>query len=160
MGKTKYVGCKIDGCVEKHRSRGFCRKHYRIVIGEGKRRYQKVKNSPSLTNTYKEAIGRYRRTEVYRKSKAISDRKYYLANKKHILEYKAEWNELKRFGTSRKEILSRDNYKCTECHSPIVNDLVIHHINGKGRSTATPDNDLANLTTLCRSCHMRIHMAD
>lgn len=157
MGKIKYVGCKVEGCLNPHRSRGYCRKHYRQITGECKRRYLKVKSDSKLLGVLKNAVSRYRKTDAYRQSKAKSDKKYYESNIKKIKEYKSEWNELKRFGIKREIILKRDNYKCTHCSSPIIDDLIIHHIDGKGRSTDTPNNDLSNLITLCRACHIIIH---
>lgn len=160
MSNIKYVGCKINGCDGEHRSRGYCRKHYRQLIGEGKRRYQKVKNNTALLSSTKEAIKEYRKTIAYRNSKKKSDKKYYERNMKKIKEYKTEWNELQRFGIKREVILQRDNYKCTKCLTPIVGELIVHHINNKGRAVEIPDNDLSNLITLCRSCHMNVHLHD
>lgn len=157
MGRTKYIGCKIEKCLEPHRSRGFCRKHYRIAIGEGKKRYLRVKESPYLLKTARDAQVRYRTTETYREHKKTHDKTYYEKHKEAIKVYKSEWNETKRFGVERDTILKRDGYKCTNCKHPIIAELVIHHIDGQGRSTNTPNNNPDNLVTLCRSCHMKIH---
>jgi len=59
------------------------------------------------------------------------------------------------FGGNRKAALQRDNYKCTCCGTP--DDLVVHHIDGNGRGSKNPNNNLENLKTLCRPCHAREH---
>lgn len=57
------------------------------------------------------------------------------------------------------EVYEKCDRKCIECGE--VNDLTIHHLNGKGRNFANkglkPDNNLNNLIVLCRSCHGRLH---
>lgn len=60
---------------------------------------------------------------------------------------------LKRFGRNPKIIYKRDKFKCVICGSK--NDLTIDHIDGNGRHSKKPNNDLNNLRTLCRSCHGR-----
>lgn len=59
------------------------------------------------------------------------------------------------FGGNHETVLQRDNYKCTCCGSP--EKLVVHHLDGNGRGSENPNNDLGNLQTLCRSCHARVH---
>jgi 5-methylcytosine-specific restriction endonuclease McrA len=153
---TTSLNCVI--CGNKVHARNMCRSHYRKVIGENKRRWLKVKNDERLSQVLKESVKRYRQTDAYRESKKKSDRKYYEKNKDELLEYRSRLREHERFGVSRETILKRDGYKCNNCKSE--EDLVIHHINGKGRSVDIPDNDLRNLVTLCRSCHMKIHLFD
>jgi len=52
---------------------------------------------------------------------------------------KAEWWSI------RKQVLARDNFKCTKCGS--TEKLEIHHKRSKG------GNGLDNLETLCQKCH-------
>jgi hypothetical protein len=51
----------------------------------------------------------------------------------------------------RLKVLARDNYRCTDCHSPI--NLHVHHLSyshlGKER--------MYELETLCSSCHGKRH---
>ena len=53
----------------------------------------------------------------------------------------------------RRRILNRDGWRCTDCGT--AGRLEVHHIqhakNGGG-------DDPANLKTLCRFCHIRIHL--
>jgi 5-methylcytosine-specific restriction endonuclease McrA len=152
----KIIGiCSIPECVKTIHCKGFCRSHYRKIFGENKKRYQIVKNNPELLEKYRLAEKRYKQGEIHRNKRKEQDKKYYLENKKKILEYKKRWNELKRFGTNRENILYRDGFKCILCDN--TKDLIIHHKNGQGRCTDNPDNTPKNLVTLCRSCHMKIH---
>lgn len=59
------------------------------------------------------------------------------------------------FSSKREEILKRDNYQCVKCKSN--ESLVVHHKDGQGRSVKIPNNDIENLETLCRKCHMKEH---
>lgn len=155
MGKMKYVGCRVIGCVEKHRSRGFCRKHYRQFTGECKKRYQKVKNDKVLSEVLRVAQEKYRKTEAYAKMKAKSDRRYYDKNKKKISEYRNSLRDKERFGGLRQRVLERDKNSCQMCFS--TKSLVVHHKDGVGRNSIDPHNNIDNLVTLCRSCHMKVH---
>ena len=155
MGKIKYIGCKVFGCEGTHRSKGFCRKHYRVFVCESKKRYRKVKNSPTLTESLRIARERYKKTEAYSKMKATADRRYYDKNKEKLLKYRSELRNRDRFGGLRESILERDNHQCQMCFSK--DKLIIHHKDGVGRNTSEPHNDPNNLVTLCRSCHIKVH---
>jgi len=61
------------------------------------------------------------------------------------------------FGGNREKSLIRDNYACRDCGTE--KSLVTHHIDKSGQG-ANPNNDLENLITLCRACHMRRHKGD
>lgn len=62
------------------------------------------------------------------------------------------------FGGNREAALCRDDYQCVNCRTQ--NDLTVHHTDGQGRGSKTPNNSLENLETLCRSCHIKRHIAD
>ena len=53
---------------------------------------------------------------------------------------------------TRRLVLSRDNYRCTECGE--ARDLQVHHI--LPRRLGGPDEP-SNLVTLCSACHDRLH---
>lgn len=60
-----------------------------------------------------------------------------------------------RFNGLRAVVLERDGYQCKKCATPQLpgtRNLVVHHIDEDRTS-----NTLANLETLCRSCHPHIH---
>jgi hypothetical protein len=53
---------------------------------------------------------------------------------------------------TRRLVLNRDNYRCTECGAS--QDLEVHHI--VPRRLGGPDEP-SNLVTLCAACHSRQH---
>lgn len=61
-----------------------------------------------------------------------------------------------RFSNNRNIVLERDNHACQICgKSPVK---IIHHIDGISyHNSDNPNNNLDNLTTLCSSCHTKIH---
>jgi len=86
------------------------------------------------------------------KVKAIKHASYKKRGGKELQKTKREqtW-----FDGNREATLERDNYKCTCCGTP--DNLIVHHIDGNGRGSENPNNDLGNLQTLCRSCHTKVH---
>ena len=72
----------------------------------------------------------------------------------HKRETDLAYKDKKRYGGHRDEVLRRDEYTCTMCGAK--KDLVIHHIDCSGQ-TDEPNNDVDNLTTLCRRCHINLH---
>lgn len=69
----------------------------------------------------------------------------------------------KRFGGLREAVLERDGYCCVECgmtreehRDRWGRDLTIDHIDGEGRNSEEPNNEMNNLRTLCLSDHTRI----
>ena len=69
-------------------------------------------------------------------------------------KHREKWNK-QSFDGNREVALQRDGYRCTLCETE--NHLVVHHIDGNGRTSKKPNNDLGNLQTLCRACHMKLH---
>jgi 5-methylcytosine-specific restriction endonuclease McrA len=59
------------------------------------------------------------------------------------------------YGGNRQIVLSRDGFKCTKCGG--TDRLVVHHKDRSGRGVKHHNNDLANLVTLCRKCHVLEH---
>lgn len=60
---------------------------------------------------------------------------------------------------ARKQVLLRDNYLCQEClKKGVINDqnLIVHHI-VELKQDWSKRLDMQNLTTLCYSCHNKIH---
>lgn len=64
------------------------------------------------------------------------------------------------FGGNRQAALERDNHTCQRCGA--VEDLHVHHMDGKGVTTPRPhrNNALDNLQTLCRACHSFVHQEE
>lgn len=88
-------------------------------------------------------------------------REQYVKHKDRYAEQKSEahreYNDRMRFSSNKKHVLDRDGHKCTDCGKK--KGLIVHHIDGSG-SFETPNNDMDNLVTLCRSCHMRHHAGE
>jgi len=81
-------------------------------------------------------------------------RKYYQKNKDRIIEYGQEL----RFGGNRKKVFDRDMNKCQICFvKKKEKNLLIHHIDGNGRGSKKPNNNIENLILLCQSCHSIVH---
>ena len=98
--------------------------------------------------------------------------KYRPANSSRIADSKRAWHESFVKGTDRgklarearnydgmrEPVLHRDGYHCVRCGSS--ESLVVHHIDRQGRGNTEPNNDLSNLETLCRSCHINEHRTE
>lgn len=56
----------------------------------------------------------------------------------------SRWDRLRRF------ILERDSWRCTKCGRP--GRLEVHHADHD-----PSNNDVGNLTALCRTCHIAEH---
>ena len=54
---------------------------------------------------------------------------------------------------TRREVFARDGWRCTECGS--AGRLECHHVTPLENGGAPYDP--ANLATMCRSCHVRLH---
>ncbi len=68
------------------------------------------------------------------------------------------------FDGNREEAIQRDGEKCRVCglsrNESLVRykeDLTVHHIDGNGKNAIVKNNDINNLTTVCKSCHKKIH---
>lgn len=60
----------------------------------------------------------------------------------------------KRLGGNWFAALERDGHKCQMCGT--TRALHVHHLDGSGE-TDSPNHQLENLQTLCRSCHKQVH---
>ena len=67
-------------------------------------------------------------------------------SKLHRRTHNREWERV------RRQALERDGHRCRECGKP--GRLEVHHLLHL-QSGGT--NELENLRTLCRSCHIAIH---
>lgn len=97
-------------------------------------------------------------------------KKYREANKERIEVTKEAWRQrnwdyvkekAKRyrdqmhFSGKREHVVVRDSKACVRCGS--TERLVVHHKDGRGRGSATPNNEEENLITECRRCHLEEH---
>jgi 5-methylcytosine-specific restriction endonuclease McrA len=63
--------------------------------------------------------------------------------------------EQRHYGGLRDQVLARDGYRCVLCGSVV--GLVVHHKDQRGRGHKHPNNNMNNLETRCRPCHMGVH---
>jgi 5-methylcytosine-specific restriction endonuclease McrA len=70
------------------------------------------------------------------------------------------YQDTRRFEGLREQAIQRDGGRCVRCamtraqHKLIYNrDITVDHIDGLGRNSAVPRNELSNLQTLCLPCH-------
>lgn len=68
---------------------------------------------------------------------------------KSPLRYGDDWSKV------RMLIYERDNFTCQDCGLKMTNKTGAHDVHHKIPFLETFDNSLNNLTTLCRSCHMK-----
>ena len=72
------------------------------------------------------------------------------------LAYLKKWRENRWYDGKRALVLERDEHTCQWCGSK--ERLDVHHVDKKGRGfMGTIDNSMANLITLCKRCHRRLH---
>lgn len=108
-----------------------------------------------LKENYHEELRRQnsKATQKYKKKNIIAvreyNRSYQQRTKRSLMRH-----DLVYFGGNRNIVLERDGHMCTTCFSK--EKLVIHHIDGSGHSKEI-NNNLGNLITLCRRCHINIH---
>lgn len=95
---------------------------------------------------------------------------YQASHAERIATYKRRWREkhmerllveakthreMLHFDGMREKALKRAGYACEQCRSS--EKLTVHHRDGNGRGSATPNNSLKNLQVLCRACHLAVH---
>ena len=112
------------------------------------------------------------RTDVEHVAKGLCARCYSAAyaaeNSERVAEQKHEWyvragakewakiqREQRNYSGLRDAVLERDGHRCVVCGDVV--GLVVHHKDGQGRGTKTPNNKMSNLETRCRPCHMGTH---
>lgn len=99
---------------------------------------------------------------AHKEQKKAYDKKRRESIKDKLNEYDRLRYEKDYFGCNRNKALERDNYSCRLCSS--AEQLVVHHLDETGKmmegrieARKSTNNELSNLQTLCRSCHMKIH---
>ena len=81
-----------------------------------------------------------------------------LYQKSHPERNKIRWerNQIRRYGDFRNRVVGGS---CEICGK--TGKLDVHHIDGNGRNLVDhgffANNNISNLRTLCRSCHIKIH---
>lgn len=96
-----------------------------------------------------------------------------IRDREYMLNYWREYNKTRsghskygmhkiRFGGLRDKVLKRDNYSCVACGMSNQEhfkkwdfNITIDHVDGEGRNSKSPNNNIDNLQTLCIRCHGR-----
>jgi hypothetical protein len=96
--------------------------------------------------------------------KACYMKQYRKENHERLYHRKCELREVDRFGGRRNELVIRAGGKCERCGLSEADNvartgkrLIIHHRDGNGLSSPTPNHALDNLMLVCNSCHRKIH---
>lgn len=98
---------------------------------------------------------KYRKNPENFKRLKKQKRQWYIQNR-DLKEQKKD-REKRHFDGKRVSVLKRDNYTCQKCGDTNRANLVVHHEDGAGRGAKIKNNDLSNLITLCRGCHLKVH---
>ena len=136
-------------CMGKYRSKHFIGKIHPNFVNRIQKECQ-VCEKPFLITPYYLNVKKY----CSRKCKAIVQSKMMSGDNNPsweggIGEKFQRWG--KGFGKHLKKLVKeRDNYTCQICNKR--NFLVIHHID-----RISKNNDISNLQSLCRSCHISLH---
>lgn len=155
--------CLTIGCEGNYYAKGYCRKCYRKITGEGKKRYSTIKNSDylmeKLRNSKKKWYGKNKDTDKYKEVMKKKWSNWYSKNKENFKDYVKEWrknlpeekrqeyskkdNATRHFGSWRKreEVIIRDGEKCTRCGVNRIEhikkwhqDLHVDHKDNYGRN--------------------------
>jgi len=87
---------------------------------------------------------------------ATSSRCYYRNREERLCTAKIKY-KMKSFDGNMIKALERDEYTCQLCNTT-DGRLDVHHKDGQGINSIAPNHDLANLQTLCASCHGKVSM--
>ena len=92
-----------------------------------------------------------------RKKIILRVKRWRVENRDKHLETLKNIRERTNFNGNRNKVLKRDKNSCCICGINNKSKLVVHHIDGNGRNVKNKNNNMENLITLCRSCHLKIH---
>jgi len=144
------IKCGKTILLKGHRK--YCKECSKIVIKEKNRNWKL--NNPKRVKELKRIDYLRHKNYVNRKNKEWYYKK---KNELGFTPYKLI-QEQKRFGGNRIKALERDNYSCQICGS--TEKILVHHIDRTGRGSLNHNNNLDNLITLCRRCHIKEHKKD
>lgn len=146
---------------DREQRRAYYKRSYKPVVVADKRcefcdkvftPNKHTPNQPYCSKLCRERAWRRNNREYYTKKRKEERQR----NRKWYAEYNKKYKNDKRFGGNKYKVLERDNNQCVDCGKDNPRSLVMHHIDFSGQSE-NPNNDMDNLETLCRACHIRKH---
>ena len=69
--------------------------------------------------------------------------------------HRAKNNQRRKFDGNWQRAMERDGYRCQSCGTD--KKLLVHHRDGSGERSQSPNHELDNLVTLCHKCHVAVH---
>ncbi len=112
---------------------------------------------PTKYNPYQKYCNWYCRNKAFKRLNPEKVKEYKKSDRLRHKDYYTKMNIINhdriRFGGNRRKVMERDLFTCVDCGQkyPDVN-LIVHHMDrNKG------NNQMSNLKTLCRSCHLKEH---
>jgi len=143
MWSRKHEQCRECGTTErKHYGKGLCWRCYNRAKYQTDPEPQKARSA--------------RHYRSHAEEKCDYQRDYYNRTRDVRLAHMKARREEQHFSGNREAVLDRDDHKCQICNTSRY--LVVHHRDGQGRGHSSPNNELDNLITLCRACHVRVHL--
>ena len=135
--KGQFVSRPLKECVYKGHEKDYKRDWY-------------LKNKKRLLKRSRE------RYQENKERYSVATKLWQMRNAEKVKVYKQKNKDAIRFGGNRKIVLKRDSNSCQVCGK--TDKLVIHHLDEtENRKKMNANNNIDNLITLCRGCHIKVH---
>lgn len=148
----------------KHEAKGLCGPCYRKLWKREKRRAAGVKSRPDWKK-YDRCID-CGSAKIDSHGRCSSCRKRWLRKTNPGLYYerKRVFDQIRSFGGDPSVVRRREYGQCERCGMTSKEhkkkwgvSLGVHHIDGNGSKSATPNHAPSNLMILCKRCHRALH---
>ena len=107
---------------------------------------------------------RYHEAPERRQQHAVCGKRYHEQHRDRMNALNAQAASRRLYSGNDLLALERDGYRCVDCGTSASEKrprrLTVHHIDRTGRLGPDANNDLANLISLCRRCHLNRHRRD
>ena len=113
-------------------------------------------------NCYQRA--RWRESGAKRERHNLYARRYHTEHRDHLIARGRQRASERIYSGNDLLALERDGYRCVDCGATSSDRrghrLAVHHIDRTGHLGPLANNDLSNLASLCRACHLNRHRGD
>lgn len=168
------MNCIKENCSRDVYAKSLCQKHYNLQLYHLNKEepFNKQRKSLSSKKYYEQnkqrvlALQKKRREE----NPELLKSRVRESMRKHREKLKSlgiSIDDQYLFGGNKQLVYKRDNFTCQDCgltqeqsRERYKEDLVVHHLDGKGYGTKKKkekNNSPSNLITLCRGCHTKEH---